>query len=291
MEKVYGVIYKIVNIFNEKVYIGQTVDFERRKKDHLKKGGNSAINDDLLRDGSESFEWHIVQECADEFELNHAEMRVIQEHIDKGFKLNDTLYNKNMGSSGNVGWCPSEESRRKMSDAHKGNTHSEETRRKMGEAHKGITHSEETRRKIGEAHKGKPKRKIGESNRNRIVSEESRKKIGEANRNRIVSEETRRKMGDALKNSSEELKKRRIEGVTRSYRVFWDDGTIKTFIKTRIVDIQNEIKISNSIFRRLYKPRKPHERTGIIRIIKYDKVEDIPEIEEKLSTFQYFFGD
>ena len=47
-----------------------------------------------------------------------------------------------------------EETRRKMSEAHKGKTHSEETRRKMSEARKGKTLSEETRRKQSDSQKG-----------------------------------------------------------------------------------------------------------------------------------------
>ncbi len=46
--------------------------------------------------------------------------------------------------------APSEEHRRKNSDAHKGKIHSEETRRKMSEANKGKHFSEEHRRKLSE---------------------------------------------------------------------------------------------------------------------------------------------
>ena len=85
-------------------------------------------------------------------------------HIDKN-KLNNLLFNlvyltksehakihvKNM----------SEETKKKMSEAKKGNTcrlgtkHSEETKRKMSEAAKGRTSSEETKQKLSKSHKGK----------------------------------------------------------------------------------------------------------------------------------------
>ena len=48
----------------------------------------------------------------------------------------------------------SEESRRKIAEAQKGNTHSEETRRKIAEAQKGKTHPEERRRNISIAKGG-----------------------------------------------------------------------------------------------------------------------------------------
>jgi hypothetical protein len=87
-----------------------------------------------------------------------------------------------------------DEYRKKMSVATKkrheragGDFLSEETRRKIGEAHKGKVVSEETRRKLSEAGKGK------------VLSEETRRKIGEAQKGKVVSEETRRKMRDAQK--------------------------------------------------------------------------------------------
>jgi hypothetical protein len=65
---------------------------------------------------------------------------------------------------------PSEETRKRMSEASKGRTHSEETKKRMSEVHKNI--SEETRRKLSEAHKGKTR------------SEETRRKISELKKGR-----------------------------------------------------------------------------------------------------------
>lgn len=95
----------------------------------------------------------------------------------------------------------SEETRKKMSEAKKGEknhfygkTHTEETRKKISEANKGRIFSEETRKKISESNKGK------------AYSEESRRKISEANKGRIpwnkgkqLSEEARKKMSEAKK--------------------------------------------------------------------------------------------
>ena len=76
-------------------------------------------------------------------------------------------YNLTLGGDGQVGWEPTEESRIKNSEAHKGKTpwikgkhHTDETRRKMSNSqkgnshHKGHHHSDETRRKQSEANKG-----------------------------------------------------------------------------------------------------------------------------------------
>ena len=52
------------------------------------------------------------------------------------------------------GKCLSEEHRQNVSDAHKGKKFTEEHKRKIGEAGKGRKHSKETRRKISKSHIG-----------------------------------------------------------------------------------------------------------------------------------------
>lgn len=101
----------------------------------------------------------------------------------------------------NFGKHLSEETKRKMSEAKRGEKHhffgkhlSEETRRKMSEARKGENNplfgkhfSEESKRKMSEAKRGKhhsdeTKRKMSESLKGRQFSDETRRKISEAKR-------------------------------------------------------------------------------------------------------------
>ena len=63
---------------------------------------------------------------------------------------------------------PSDETKKKISDARKGKKSSVESKKKNSEAHKGKHLSEETKKKISDARKGKPK------------STETRKKMGAA---------------------------------------------------------------------------------------------------------------
>ena len=96
----------------------------------------------------------------------------------------------------------SEETRKKISEAHKGKIPwnkskkckpiTEEHARKMHEAWKGKHHTEESRRKISEAQKGRPSPRKGAT-----LSEETRKKMSEAAKN--MSEEHRRKLSEAAK--------------------------------------------------------------------------------------------
>ena len=120
------------------------------------------------------------------------------------------LHNLTDGGDGASGYVFSEETKRKQSEAHKGNTtwlgktHSEETKRKMSDTRKGKTHSEETKRKQSEAKKGKTfseesKRKMSEAQKGKSLSEETRRKMSETRKGKIPSKETRRKLSDVRK--------------------------------------------------------------------------------------------
>lgn len=107
------------------------------------------------------------------------------------------------------------ETARKNSEAQKGKILSEETRKKISEANKGEnhpmfgkTHSKETKKKMSEAKKGKPrkpfskehKEKISEANKGKKqkpFSEEHKRKLSEAKKGKLrnpLSKETRKKM-------------------------------------------------------------------------------------------------
>ena len=114
------------------------------------------------------------------------------------------LRNKTYGGDGISGYVFSEETKKKLSEAHKGKTHSEESKRKMSEVNKGKTLSEEHKIKLSEAKKGKTfseesKRKMSEAHKGKTFSEEHKRKISETNKGRTLSEETRRKMSEARK--------------------------------------------------------------------------------------------
>jgi len=70
-----------------------------------------------------------------------------------------------------------EETKRKMSEAHKGRIVSKETREKIGKAHKGKKISEEAKIKMSNAKKGKPSNMKGKQHTNL-----TKKKISEANK-------------------------------------------------------------------------------------------------------------
>ena len=168
MEK-YGIIYKIRNIVNNKIYIGQTVfTFKQRyRHDLLKNTHNQHLKNSIKKYGIENFE------VDEEFDIAYS-----KEELDKLEKMYidiyETMKNKygyNKREGGSRGRF-SEESRKKLSLAVSGENSywyskqfSEEHKRKLIESHKGKHLSEETKNKISLANKGKN------------VSEETKQKL------------------------------------------------------------------------------------------------------------------
>ncbi len=103
----YGCIYKVINLVNKKIYIGQTTNFEKRKHTHLKhakRGAHSYFHNALGTYGIHNFKWKILGYCYSKEELSEAEKECIW--LYKSFGLNDKNfdniygYNKTKGGLG-----------------------------------------------------------------------------------------------------------------------------------------------------------------------------------------------
>lgn len=76
-------IYKITNILNNKVYIGQAKDIKKRLQEHMKCGlgidcpANNKLYDAMKEDGLENFTFEILEECPVE-DLNKKEKYYIE---------------------------------------------------------------------------------------------------------------------------------------------------------------------------------------------------------------------
>jgi len=167
-----GKIYKISNNFDEKLYIGQTRDLDKRWKQHCTPGSSCLkLRNSIQAHGKENFMIEILWdgECTQE-ELDEKEIFFI--------KFLNTLspsgYNLQEGGGGGK---PSEETRKKISETRKGTKVSEETRAKLSEARKGEKNynfgkkaSEKLRAKISEAMKGKKKTEEAIAKRSQAIS-------------------------------------------------------------------------------------------------------------------------
>lgn len=153
-------IYKITNLINGKIYIGQTTTtLEKRWKRHTwtctQKNPRMAITHAINKYGKENFTIELIYTASSISELNEKEIFYI--------KLFDSLspngYNLSIGGMNRV---HSEETRKKISESNKGRIVSDETRRKSSESHKGFKVTEETKEKLRIANTGK---KVSEKTR------------------------------------------------------------------------------------------------------------------------------
>ena len=153
-------IYKITNKINNKVYVGQAVNLQRRILIHLydykynKK--NSYFYNSITKYGIENFDVEILIEGKfSKLELNEMEIRFIEL-----FNSTNKLFGYNMTKGGNGGCISrkqSDETKRKISESKKGKKHSGETKQKISKTKLGSKTSQETKEKMSNSAKGKPK--------------------------------------------------------------------------------------------------------------------------------------
>jgi group I intron endonuclease len=201
-------IYKITSPSN-KVYIGQGVNIERRFKEYkrLDCKGQTILYNSLKKHGAENHTFEIIEECNVE-DLNCRE-RFWQDEFDV---LNGGL-NCVLTESKDRSRVMSDETKKKISEAHKGKKASEEAKLKMSQSQKGRKHSEETKirmglkskghkRGLGSKHTEETKIKMRLKSRGRKHTEESKLKLSIAHKGKKHSEEYKLKMSTLRKGKS-----------------------------------------------------------------------------------------
>lgn len=125
-ERICG-IYKIKNLINGKVYIGQSVDIYKRWGDHksmaiaekYKIGYDYPLYRAFRKYGLENFSFEVIEEC-DREELNEREMYYIESYRSYIKYEDSNGYNQTLGGDGALGKEFSEETKIKISKANKG---------------------------------------------------------------------------------------------------------------------------------------------------------------------------
>lgn len=143
-------IYQIKNQVNGKRYIGSAVNLTKRWQNHLSdlrlsRHHNLHLQRAFEKYGEAVFAFAALEAVEDAFQLIPREQHYL-----------DTLkpeYNISPTAGSSLGIRRTEETRRKLSEAHKGHPVSEETRRKMSESRKGKSPTEEHCRNLSEAGK------------------------------------------------------------------------------------------------------------------------------------------
>jgi len=234
-------IYKIENLVNGKIYVGQSVNINKRKAVHLhtfrnNKHHGSHIQNAWNKYGEENFIFKTILYC-ESSELTYYEQALVdslspeynicKKCVDSplGIKHTEEAVNNMklhlIGNTHTKGHKLTEEHKRKVSESLKGENNyffgrhlSAEHRKKIGDAQRGEKsswygrkHTEETKNKMSLAQKGK------------FVSEETRKKLSIAGVGKIVSKETGIKISKATRGSkrSEKTKRR----ISEAKKLWW----------------------------------------------------------------------
>lgn len=191
-------IYAIA-VDNGKIYIGSSVNIERRWKTHQRdlRGGTHA-NNYLQRTynkyGANAFTLTVLEICARE-ELYAREQAYI-DALAPELRLNVSLV-----AAGGCG-PHSVETRKKIGARHKGRIHSPEVRANMSAAHKGKTQSAEfvakrTASLKGRRHTSEARARMSEAAKRRYEDPEFRQAHIERCKGRVHSDETRKKMSQS----------------------------------------------------------------------------------------------
>jgi group I intron endonuclease len=215
-------IYKIKNKVNGKFYIGSTLDYKDRWRDHinaLRKQKHHSIH--LQRAwnkyGEDNFEFEVIEflDGVSNEELREREKyylstlkpykREIGYNVSRG-TTTCVLYGKDNGFYGKK---HTGEATRKISEALKeyyrryghvcvGRKVSKETKMKISRANKGRKLSEEARKKLSIIHKGRKPWNYGKELPESVKEKLSEKNKGELNNNSVITRETARRIKMAL---------------------------------------------------------------------------------------------
>ena len=201
----YFYLYRITNIVDGKVYIGQTVNPKTRWKDHKYSKKKNYLYNAIEKHNIQNFVFEIIAQCKninDNYDnINESEIECIAQYDSCNRNIG---YNIDHGGQNSL---KTEETKEKMSKSllgkNLGKIPSEETKKKISKALLGRTLSEEVKNKMSKSKLGRYKG-IEHSMYGKMVSEETKSKISKAMLGRAVSEETKEKMSKSSAKLSEE---------------------------------------------------------------------------------------
>jgi len=154
-------IYKIVNLANERWYVGSAVNLERRRLWHFSQlrraaHGNRHLQHSFDQWGEDAFRFDVLEHCPKEKLIERE-----QWYMDRLREQGVFLYNVNPTAGNCLGRKFSPETLAKMSAASRRRFDSPEERAKISAAQKGHAVSAETRAKMSAARRRRCEREAG----------------------------------------------------------------------------------------------------------------------------------
>lgn len=212
---------------NDKMYIGQSTDIEKRWYEHKKRlNRNNHINNNLQNDwniyGEDNFKFEIIIECTID-ELDELEISYI-----KKYNTYENGYNYTIGGKGSYGY-----------------KHSEETKELLREMRLGTTLTEETKEKLSKSHKGENNHLYGKN-----LTEETKKKISDSLKGNTHTEETKKKISETLKNNP--------PNNLKLICIFPNGDTTEPMLQK---DLAKYLNLNVSTVRKIVKTGKPYKPT------------------------------
>jgi len=184
--KVKSGIYKITNLVNGKVYIGQSVNLYKRFSHHMqdlrnKRHANKHLQSAWNRYGEHNFNFEIIEIC------NEKILDMREQYWIKYFKSTNRKFGYNLEDGGNKNKHLTEEVKKKIGESNKGHKMPEEVKQKLRECHLGKPLSLEVRKKLSMANKGKhrtekQKEMLRKFHKGKPLSEETKQKLSESHK-------------------------------------------------------------------------------------------------------------
>ena len=184
-------IYKITNLINGKIYIGQTNSI---KKSYM--GSGLWLKYAKNKYGINNFKKEIIISG----DFNQILLDDLERHYIRLYNSNNKKIGYNLTPGGNGLHFHSEESKKKMSTSHKGKKLTEEAKQKLSIWAKNRIVSEETKEKLrNRKHSEETKLLISKLNSGRKFTEDQRKNMSNAKLGKTLSKEHKEKISNSLK--------------------------------------------------------------------------------------------
>ena len=268
-------IYKIINCINGKVYIGQSIDIEKRFKEHkynIKTNIKHPLYKAIRKYDVGNFEFIIIEHVIDDNELNKRE----QYYLDY-FKSYNSKYGYNIckESTTTRGYKHTDKTKQKFSEKHKGKKLSEEHIQAIVKFQTGRKHTEECKRKISEGNKGKIISKEQRQKRSEMAKKQWSDPLNRENLSKIKNDlyknnpKIKKIISDSVKNlwkdkdyRNNQIENRKREGKLR--RIVLDKDKVKNLYLTQnftiqqVADILNVCSDTVSVFLKENNIQKPY---------------------------------